>query len=134
MKKTIIFPVLGLVILIVISLLIFSRSNIVPSVIVKDQPIVNGQVTVESVTAIANSWLVIQTETNSVPGPVIGYIKINKGENKNVSVPIDITASTPKLFAMIHEDSGEKNRFDFPENDMPLMYNDLMVSQLFTVK
>lgn len=134
MKKTIIFPILGLVILIVIGLIIFSKSNIIPQVIVEDQPIVNGQVTVQNVTAVAPSWLVIQTETNSVPGPVIGYVKINKGENKNISVSIDTAASTPNLFAMIHEDDGEKNKFDFPENDMPLMYNDLMVSQLFSVE
>lgn len=134
MKKTILFPLLGVAALAIVGLFIFGRSSIVPSVVVKDQSVINGQVTIESATAAAPSWLVIQTETNSAPGPVIGYVKINQGENKNVSVPIDITASTPKLFAMIHEDNGTKNQFDFPENDMPLTFKGEMVSELFSVK
>ena len=134
MSKKIVFSLLGVVIVIVGLLLIFGGDKIIPSVIVNDQPIRDGQVIVEGVTAVAPSWLVIQTETNGTPGPVIGYVKINKGENKNVAVTIDTQKSTAKLFAMIHVDDGEKDKLDFPNNDMPLVYKGEMVSKLFSVQ
>lgn len=111
-----------------------SSGKITPVVKVSDQEIRDGKVVVANATAVAPSWLVIQTETNGTPGPVVGYAKISRGENKDVSVSIDVQKSTPKLFAMIHEDNGEKEKFDFPGNDMPLTVNNRMVSQLFAIK
>lgn len=134
MRKIIIFSLIGIATVGLLFLLFFRGNNVVPQLTVSDQVIQDQQVTIESVTAVATSWLVIQTETNGAPGPVIGYTKINKGENKNVSVKIDTVKSTPKLYAMIHEDSGEKGKFDFPNNDMPLTYNGEMVSKLFVIK
>lgn len=110
------------------------KNNIVPLIKVDNQSMTNGQIIVSEVNINTPGWLVIQTETNGVPGLVVGYTKISKGENKNVSVNIDTSKSTPKLFAMIHEDSGEKGKFDFPGNDMPLVYKDNMVSKLFVIK
>lgn len=110
------------------------RNKIVPKVSVQDQAISKSQVVVEDVVSPVDGWLVIQTETNNVQGPVIGYVKIKKGEQKNVAVTIDESKATSKLFAMIHEDTGEKDKLDFPGADMPLMYNDDMVFQLFSVK
>lgn len=133
MSKKIILSLLGVGIVVVIISALF-RSNIIPQIQVSDQPIQGGQVTIAKVDAIAPSWLVVQTETNGAPGPVIGYTKINKGSNINVVVQVDAQKSTPKLFAMIHEDDGEKDKFDFPNNDMPLLYKGEMVSELFTVK
>lgn len=133
MSKKIILPLLGVGIVVVIISVLF-RNSIIPRVQVSDQSIQGGQVTIAEVDAVASSWLVIQTETNGAPGPVIGYTKINKGTNKNVVVQVDAQKSTPKLFAMIHEDNGEKGKFDFPNNDMPLQYKGEMVSELFTVK
>ena len=134
MNKTIGFSLLGVALTGVALSFIFRGGDIVPQVTVADQPIIASQITVSSVTAVAPSWLVIQTETNGAPGPVIGYVKINKGENKNVSVNVDTLKTTPKLFAMIHEDNGEKDKFDFPNNDMPLLYKGEMVSKLFMLK
>lgn len=110
------------------------KGDVLPKVVVSDQSVRNGQVTVAEVYATAPSWLVIQTETNGIPGPVVGYAKIAKGPNANVSVKIDVQQSTPKLFAMIHEDDGKKDQFDFPDNDMPFLYKGEMVSGLFTIK
>lgn len=134
MNKIIIFSLLGVALVGIALSFIFREGDIVPQVTVSDQPIIADQITVSSVTAVAPSWLVIQTETNGAPGPVIGYAKINKGENNNVSVNIDASKTTPKLFAMIHEDSGEKGKFDFPNNDMPLLYKGEMVSKLFILQ
>ncbi len=133
--KKIIISVSVLVIIIAIAVFLFlNKSTITPSLTAIDQPISNNSVTVQRVMATESSWLVIQTETNQVPGPVIGYLKINKGETKDIKVTIDSAQATTRLFAMIHEDTGEKGKFDFPGNDMPLLFNGDMVSQLFTIK
>lgn len=132
MTKKILITLLGIGIIGIIFAFIIKQS-IIPRVVVNNQLIKNGQVSITEVDAVASSWLVIQTETNGVPGPVIGYTKIKKGSNKNVLVNIESEKSTPRLFAMIHEDTGEKDQFDFPNNDMPLLYNGDMVSQLFVV-
>jgi len=133
MTKKIIITFVGLAAIVVIASF-FLKSNVIPQVLVSDQPIKNGKVVVSQVDAVAPSWLVIQVETNGVPGIVVGYKKIDKGTNKDVAVDIDAQKATPKLFAMIHEDNGEKNKFDFPNNDMPLLYKGEMVSKLFTVR
>lgn len=111
-----------------------NRNGLVPTILVEDQALQGNQVAIATVTAINDSWLVIQTETNGVPGPVIGSAKIKRGESKNVLVAIDKNQATPRLFAMIHVDDGEKDRLDFPGADMPLMYKDEMVSKLFSLK
>lgn len=134
MNRTIKFSLFGIAVIGAGALYVLNNGDIIPQVTASDQSIIEGQVFVSSATAVAPSWLVVQTETNGVPGPVIGYTKINKGENRNISVKIDPSKSTPKLFAMIHEDSGEKDKFDFPGNDMPLLYKNEMVSKLFALK
>ena len=132
MSKKILLALLGIGIVGVSAAFYFMGNSVVPRVVVSDQSIGDGQVTVSEVDAVAPSWLVIQTETNGAPGPVVGYTKIPKGLNKNVSVKIDVQRSTPRLFAMIHEDDGIKDRFDFPGNDMPLLYKGEMVNKLFS--
>lgn len=133
MKKTLIYSLVGIIGAVTIVWIAFGNSKIVPAVMAGDQSINNSQVTVSNVVSPEKSWLVIQTETNSIPGPVVGYVKINKGENKNVRVKINTSKITPRLFAMIHVDNGQKGQFDFPGNDMPLMYNGDMVAKLFSV-
>lgn len=111
----------------------FKKFDIVPSVAVDNQKFSQGEIIAKEVVVMKSSWLVIQTNEGGVPGPVIGYVKISEGVNKNVSVKIDQSKATPSLYAMIHEDDGKADSFDFPENDMPLMYKDEMVAKIFTL-
>lgn len=126
---------LGFLSLAALGIIIYANRNaITPTITVEDQPLRGDLVTVATATAVDDSWLVIQTETNNVPGPVIGATRIKKGENKNIAIAIDKSQATPKLFAMIHVDDGEKGKLDFPGADMPLMYKGEMVSKLFSLK
>lgn len=109
------------------------KPSVIPSVSVGDQKIETGEVEILEAVAAEPSWLVIQTNDNGVPGPVIGYEKINAGSNKNIAVKINKTQATPSLYAMIHEDTGTKGSFDFPKNDLPLMYKMEMVAKVFNV-
>lgn len=133
MKRLYIFGALFLVVMIGfgIKFIISEKTSIVPSVSVQDQTFVEGSVIIQEVVFSKPGWLVIQTNDNGIPGPVIGYTKINAGNNKDVKVKIDKTQATETLYAMIHEDNGVKDKFDFPTNDLPLMYNMKMVAQIF---
>ncbi|MDW7733221.1 MAG: cupredoxin family copper-binding protein, partial [Methanolobus sp.] len=44
-----------------------------PGVVVTDQPIVNGTVTVDEVVSDGPGWIVIHADENATPGPVIGH-------------------------------------------------------------
>lgn len=132
MNKKIIIGLVGMTIVAVI--LGLSRGSIVPSIAVKDQALTNKQVLVDTVVAQKDSWLVIQTSTNNVPGPVIGFTKVRKGEEKNIAVTIDESQATPIMYAMLHDDSGEENKLDFPGSDMPSMYNGEMIFKTFSLK
>lgn len=110
-----------------------NKPSIIPSVTVEDQKIKAGEVEIGEVIALKPSWLVIQTNEGGIPGPVLGYKKIETGSNKNLKVKIDSTKITPSLHAMIHEDTGIKDRFDFPNNDVPLMYKMEMVTKIFNI-
>lgn len=134
MNKNIAFSLAAIILVIAAAAAYSNKNSVVPAISVEDQALQDNKIIISSVTAVDDSWLVIQTETNNVPGPVIGSTKIKKGENKNVSVVIDKNQATPKLFAMIHVDDGEKEKLDFPGADMPLMYKNEMVSKLFSLK
>lgn len=111
--------------------LMLKNPSVVPGVSVQDQKDVKGEIVVQEVVSAKPAWLVIQTNEDGVPGPVIGYVKINAGTSKDVKVKIDKSKATPSLHAMIHEDDGTKDKFDFPENDLPLMYKMEMVTKIF---
>lgn len=132
MNTKIIGGLIGIVI--VIAAFALSRDGIVPSIIVVDQSLVEKQVLVDTVVAQKDSWLVVQTSTNNVPGPVIGYTKVRKGEQKNISVVIDQDKVTPVLYAMLHDDVGEINKLDFPGSDMPSMFKGEMIAKTFSIK
>lgn len=133
MKNSYILGSLFLVAMIIFGIMYISskRSSIVPSVSVQDQKDVNGEIIIQEVVSAKPGWLVIQTNDDGVPGPVIGYTKINAGNNSKVKVKIDKSQATATLYAMIHEDDGTKEKFDFPENDLPLMYKMEMVAKVF---
>lgn len=110
--------------------------NIVPSVSADDQQLKNNTVTIKEVIAPADGWLLIQQNLEGdVPGPVLGYAAVKAGTNTDITVVLDYGSDeiTPELQAMIHEDTGEQGKLDFPEGDMPLMYKDEMVFKIFKV-
>lgn len=130
MNKKYIYAIL-VVILLVGGYFYFQKPKIVPMVLVNDQKDSEGQINVGKVVSPKDAWLVIQTNEDGVPGPVVGYTKIKAGENNDVKVKIDKSNVTPTLHAMIHEDDGTKEKFDFPENDSPMMYKMEMVTKIF---
>jgi hypothetical protein len=131
MKKSYIIGASLLAVIVIVAIVVASNSSVVPSISVQDQKDVSGEIIVSEIVSVKPGWLVIQTNDEGVPGSVIGYVKINAGSNRDVKVKVDVPKATATLYAMIHEDDGTKDKFDFPENDLPLMYKMEMVAKVF---
>ena len=101
------------------------------SIEVSDQSIDQDTVTVASVEAVEDGWVVIHTEADGKPGPVIGYTQIPAGASTDVKVTVDTSQATPNLFAMLHVDEGAKGTYEFPGADVPVKEGDMIVMKAF---
>jgi len=105
-----------------------------PAVTVVDQPIANGQVTVEKVISDGPGWIVVHAQADGKPGPILGYTQVNDGENLGVVVEIDATRATQTLYAMLHTDAGTAGTWEFPGGpDTPVTVDDKVVTPPFLV-
>ncbi len=107
--------------------------EVTPSVTVSDQAIEDGTVTVDTVVSDGPGWIVIHTDDDGAPGPVIGQAAVADGENTDVTVEIDTEAATETLWAMLHEDTGEEGTYEFPDADPPVQVEGEVVMQSFTI-
>ena len=110
-----------------------AAAQMTPTVVVGDQAIVNGKVTIEKVVSDGPGWIVIHTQKDGKPGPVIGHAPVSAGENTNVVVEIDATRATPTLYAMLHTDAGQLGTYEFPGADVPVKVGDQIVTPAFNV-
>jgi plastocyanin len=105
-----------------------------PSVSVSDQAAQNGTITISQIVAHDPSWIVIHTEADGAPGPIIGFAPVVSGRSENVEVEIDLDAATSTLFAMLHVDAGTLGEYEFPGDDVPVRVNDVVVNVPFTLQ
>ena len=97
-----------------------SMEAMAPMVMVADQPVVDGMVTVAKAVSAGPGWMVIHAQADGKPGPVIGHAALMDGVNENVGVEIDESAATDVLYAMLHTDAGEMGTYEFPGPDGPV--------------
>ena len=69
----------------------------IPSVTVSDQSIENGTLKITSVVSNGAGWLVIHTQVDGKPGPILGYTALAEGDNQEVVVDIDSSKATETL-------------------------------------
>lgn len=109
----------------------FKVTGLDPRVVVADQAIKDGAVTVAEALSNGPGWIVIHAQAKGGIGPVIGHAAAPDGLNLNVVVPIDEKKATPVLYAMLHTDAGIVGKYEFPGPDMPVMVDGKMVSPPF---
>ncbi len=104
-----------------------------PVVAVADQESDGTTVTVDSVVAAQDGWLVIHLDDNGAPGPVLGQTAVVAGETTAVTVSLDepLSAETA-LWAMLHVDEGDAGVYEFPGPDGPVLVDDEIVMAPFT--
>lgn len=107
---------------------------LLPTIIVADQDLdYETVVGVQAVIALVPSWLIIHADEEGVPGPVIGQRLVPAGESYDLAIPIDRYRATPRLHAMLYEDTGESGRFEYPAADPPILVNSRAVVSFFNV-
>ncbi len=104
-----------------------------PAVTAADQESDGTTVTVATVTAAQDGWMVIHADDNGAPGPVLGETAVAAGESTDVVVPLDeaLTGDSP-LWAMLHVDEGAIGVYEFPGPDNPVLVDDVIVMAPFT--
>jgi plastocyanin len=108
--------------------------EILPSVTVADQEIVEDKVTIAEVMSDGPGWLVIHAQADGKPGPILGYSPVADGPNARVVVAIDASSATETLYAMLHTDAGELDTWEFPNGpDAPVMVDEQVVTPAFKV-
>jgi plastocyanin len=108
--------------------------EILPSVTVADQEIIEDQVTISEVVSNGPGWLVIHAQADGKPGPILGYSAVSDGTNAAVRVVIDTSSATETLYAMLHTDAGELGNWEFPNGpDAPVMVGEQVVTPAFRV-
>ena len=95
-------------------------------------------VTIDSVTATQDGWVVIYDDPSFSPWSIVGYAPVYQGNNTGVKVSINIAEVTglPTLWAVLHVDNGVKGLFEWglrglPYDDAPVMQNGWYVSASF---
>lgn len=104
-----------------------------PSVVVRDQAIEAGTVTIKQVFAADPGWLVVHADQDDAPGPVVGQAAVEAGFNQDVEVEIDTAAATDQLWAMLHLDEDEMDVYEFPGGDPPVSVDDEIVVDPFMI-
>jgi hypothetical protein len=102
-----------------------------PSIEMSNQPVVDNTVTAESVLAEQPGWLVIHSEQDGGPGPVAGFAQVPAGLSTNVVVTLDPAVVTPRLWPMLHIDTGAEGEYEFGTvegADTPVRVNDQVVT------
>jgi hypothetical protein len=103
-----------------------------PTIVVNDQEIVAGTVSVAEVINPGNGWIVIYTDDNGSLGPIIGFSHV-VGSALDVRVDIDATQATDTLHAVLHEDRGMITLFEYPGPDVPVEMNGDFVMDSFRI-
>lgn len=88
-------------------------------IIVFDQPLVEGFITVEHVVSPDDGWLAVYQDDGGQPGLIIGYAAITAGINEQVPVDVIDSAITEPMYIVLHEDTNSGDDFDLPLNDPP---------------
>lgn len=99
------------------------RATYAPEVLVYDQPIIDGAISIERAISEGPGYVAIYNEAEGQPGFIIGTAALEDGLNENVTVSLLQAAITTQLFARLHQDTEPGDAFNFPGQDPPVLFN-----------
>jgi hypothetical protein len=69
----------------------------------------------------AEGWLAVRADEGGEPGEVLGYTRLEEGENTEVEVEFDRPVeSSQMLYAVVHVEDPADGDFTFPDGDPPV--------------
>jgi hypothetical protein len=100
---------------------IIAQTKLKPRILIHDQSMVAGQITVAEVVVTQAAWIVIHRDQAGNLGTAIGLAALRAGVNTNVTVEISPELATATLYAVLHSDGGQPNVYEFPGADAPIV-------------
>lgn len=93
-----------------------------PEVLVYDQPLIDGAITIERAISDGDGWVAIYNDAEGQPDFIIGTAPLSDGLNEQVTVELLEAALTTQLHARLHQDTTPDDAFNFPGQDPPVLY------------
>ncbi len=104
-----------------------------PSIVVADQELVQGRVTIAEVVSQGPGWIVVYAQADGEPGRVLGYSPV-AGIAADIEVPLDRLGTTERLYAVLHTDVGQAGVYEYPGDDVPVRVEGETVTMPFSLK
>ncbi len=99
------------------------RATFPPEVLVYDQPIIDGTISIERAISDGPGYVAVYNEVEGQPGFIIGTAALEDGLNEQIRVTLLNAAITTQLFARLHHDTEPGDAFNFPGQDPPVLFN-----------
>lgn len=104
-----------------------------PTIVVNNQAVINGAITIDQTTVPQQAFLVIQRNPTGADSS-LGRVALQSGTTENVVVPLAVAvAPGEQLYAAIYLDAAPVGVFEAPGADTPFLVNNQPVAQLFTI-
>lgn len=105
-----------------------------PTVVVNNQALVNGNLTIEQVTVPQQAFLVIQRDLSGAAESILGRVALVTGTTENVVIRLDAAvAPGEQLYAALYLDAAPVGVFEAPGADTLFLVNNQPVAQPFTI-
>lgn len=102
--------------------------------IVRDQVLVDEQVTVAQVVVDQPIWAVIYTDNVGEPGIEMGRVALAAGYHQDVVVPVDTAIVSDGAWLVLHVDGGIPGTFEFPGEDVVLEHEREPIQVMFRLR
>jgi hypothetical protein len=87
------------------------------SIVASEQIDSTSTITMASVSAPNDAWIVVHLEKDGGPGQRVGLLHVPAGETSNAVVTLDPVPLTPNLLVAVHTDAGDPGLFNFDMED-----------------
>jgi len=103
-----------------------------PRIIARDQNVgIDGVIVIESTTVAEPAWLVLYADDEGVPGSMLAYVPLKPGVHDDVTMAINWQSAPPMLHAILYNDAGDRNVFEAPEIDPPIIIDGESIATSF---
>lgn len=95
----------------------------VGSYLIIDDQVLTGDATIVAplVVSVTNGWLAIYADADGERGDLLGTAWVSEGLNRDVAVVLDMVPEPGSLHAVLHQDQGQTETFEFPNGpDSPV--------------
>lgn len=101
-----------------------------PRLIISDQTIQHGQITVEQINLPFDGWIILSATEYDQPTEMVGKVRVERGRNRNVGIYVNVLRTTPRVEAAVYADKISLDTFD-PDTDKPVVMNKQPLKVIF---